>query len=92
MRMPDVLRVTTSVSAIAHDRLMTRTSITFEHWILEVDRLCRAHLACSWNDLCGDIAPLRSAFDVGEHPLQFVRGWAEKYDLEWNDALDFRQS
>ena len=71
---------------------MGDTLVTFEQWTLEVGRLCQAHLACSWNELCGEIAPLRSAFHAGDEPLQFVRWWADKYDLEWCDALDFRKS
>lgn len=53
----------------------------FSEWASEVDTLCRHHLACSWNDLCGDEPPLRRAFEAGDAPLEFVRWWAEKYDL-----------
>jgi hypothetical protein len=59
---------------------------TFQQWTAEVDALCMTHLACSWADLCGDIAPLQLAFDAGESPAQFVLWWAEKYDLTWLDV------
>lgn len=72
--------------------LMAKDSITFDQWMLTVDRLCLAHLACSWNDLCGDLEPLRSAFDVGEDPIQFVRWWADKYDLALMAPLDLRKT
>lgn len=44
-----------------------------------------SHLACTWNDLCGEAEPLRSAYDAGDEPLVFVHAWAEKYDLQWID-------
>lgn len=53
----------------------------FSAWTNEVDTLCRHHLACSWQDLCGDEPPLRRAFEAGDTPLEFVKWWAEKYDL-----------
>lgn len=71
---------------------MAYPSMTFDQWMLEVDRFCRTHLACSWNDLCGDLGPLQSAFDNGDEPLQFVRWWAEKYDLELMGPLDLRKT
>lgn len=58
-------------------------SLTFEEWAAQVDAVCTAHLACSWNDLCGETEPLRAAFAAGESPVQFVLWWAEKYDLMW---------
>ena len=57
----------------------------FDEWALTVDALCREHLACSWRDLCGDIGPLRVAFEAGESPIAFVRWWSEKYELQWQD-------
>ena len=58
---------------------------SFDEWALAVDGLCREHLACTWHDLCGDVDPLRAAFDTGLSPIAFVRWWAEKYDLRWQD-------
>ena len=55
----------------------------FDDWALTVDALCRRHLACSWHDLCGDMTPLKAAFEAGDSPLTFVRWWSEKYDLDW---------
>ena len=55
----------------------------FDDWALRVDALCRVHLACSWADLSGDIGPLRGAFVARQSPIEFVRWWAEKYDLAW---------
>lgn len=55
----------------------------FDEWALTVDALCRAHLACGWRDLCGDLFPLERGFEAGETPIGFVRWLAEKYDLEW---------
>jgi hypothetical protein len=63
----------------------------FDEWALAVDAICRTHLACGWNDLCGETPPLRVAFDAGEPPMAFVRWWAEKYDLEWREARTMRQ-
>ena len=57
----------------------------FEAWSGEVDALCLRHLACTWRDLCGDREPLERSFEDGDTPLQFVRWWAEKYDLFWRD-------
>ena len=62
----------------------------FDDWVVTVDALCRAHLACDWNDLCGDMEPLRSAFEAGDEPRVFVRWWAEKYDLQWRQAREMR--
>lgn len=31
---------------------------------------------------CGDEPPLRRSYDAGDTPLEFVRWWAEKYELE----------
>jgi hypothetical protein len=53
----------------------------FKTWASEVDALCLRHLACSWADLCGDEEPLRCSFESGEAPIEFVRWWAEKFDL-----------
>ncbi|MBK9241151.1 MAG: hypothetical protein IPL75_12985 [Acidobacteria bacterium] len=61
-------------------------SLTFDEWAAQVDVVCTANLACSWNDLCGEVEPLRAAFDAGESPVQFVLWWAEKYDLMWLDG------
>ena len=60
----------------------------FDEWAKAVDALCHAHLACGWGDLCGDVQPLRTAFDIGESPMAFVRWWAEKYDLQWLEARE----
>jgi hypothetical protein len=55
----------------------------FDEWASTVDALCLAHLACGWHDLCGDLPPLQAGFNAGQSPIEFVRWWAEKYDLEW---------
>lgn len=55
----------------------------FHEWRQEVEVLCVSHLACTWADLCGEIAPLESAYLAGVGPLDFVHWWAEKYDLAW---------
>jgi len=55
----------------------------FDEWRQQVEALCVSHLACAWDDLCGEVAPLESAFEAGEEPLAFVHWWAEKYDLQW---------
>lgn len=60
--------------------------MTFHDWVQRVEFLCVSHLACSWNDLCGEAEPLRSAYDAGEAPMTFVHAWAEKYDLQWIDS------
>lgn len=60
-------------------------TMTFDEWAEQVDLLCRAELACSWADLCGDREPLESGFDVGQTPREFVHWFAEKYDLHWVD-------
>lgn len=56
--------------------------LTFSHWANEVDTLCRHHLACSWQELCGDEPPLRRGYKAGDAPIEFVRWWAEKYELD----------
>lgn len=58
----------------------------FDRWASEVDELCRVHLYCSWAELCGDLPPLQTAYASGETPGQFVRWWADKYDLAWRNA------
>ena len=63
----------------------------FDQWALAVDAICRAHLACGWRDLCGDMAPLRTAFESGDRPTVFVRWWSEKYDLEWQELQDIHR-
>jgi hypothetical protein len=55
--------------------------LTFSQWVNDVDTLCRHHLACSWQDLCGDEPPLRRGYEAGDAPIEFVRWWAEKYEL-----------
>lgn len=58
----------------------------FDEWHQQVELLCVSHLACTWNDLCGDAGLLRSAYDAGDEPLAFVHAWAEKYDIQWIDS------
>jgi len=72
--------------------LMANTERTFDEWAMEVDRLCRAHLACSWNDLCGDKEPLERSYRCEESPEDFVRWWTQKYDLEPLKPLPARNS
>jgi hypothetical protein len=67
----------------SREEQMAMTS--FDEWALTVDALCREHLACGWHDLCGDLSPLRIAFAADESPTAFVRWWANKYDLQWQD-------
>jgi hypothetical protein len=66
--------------------MMTR----FDEWAFDVDAVCRAHLACGWRDLCGDREPLERAYEAGQAPGEFVRWWAEKYDLIWTDVAPDR--
>lgn len=61
---------------------------TFVEWCAETDRLCRAHLACSWAELAGDPEPLVVAFDDKESPADFVIRHRNKYDLEWLTPLE----
>jgi len=70
-------------------REMTMTfSWHFIDWCTEVDRLCRAHLACSWAELAGDPEPLVRAFHDKETPEEFVQWVHEKYDLDWLTPLE----
>jgi hypothetical protein len=39
--------------------------------------------------LCGEIAPLESAYLAEVSPLDFVHWWAEKYDLVWVPSSRF---
>lgn len=55
----------------------------FAEWTRSVDALCREHLACSWQDLCGDPEPLEAGYEAGHTSMEFVRWFAEKYDLTW---------
>lgn len=55
-------------------------------WTRRVDALCREHLACDWHDLSGDHEPLESGYEAGQTPMEFVRWFAEKYDLTWTDS------
>lgn len=57
--------------------------MVFDEWLQQVEFLCVSHLACTWNDLSGEVEPLRTAYDAGDEPLAFVHAWAEKYDLMW---------
>lgn len=70
---------------------MAKALLSFDEWRQQVEMLCASHLACTWDDLCGEIAPLELAFGAGEDPVAFVHWWAEKYDLRWfnDDRLDF---
>lgn len=60
--------------------------MTFDEWFQQVESLCVSHLACTWNDLCGESEPLRLAYAAGDEPRTFVHAWAEKYDLLWIDS------
>jgi hypothetical protein len=57
--------------------------LSFDEWCLAVDALCRAHLACGWRDLAGDGEPLERGYEAQQSPMEFVRWFAEKYDLTW---------
>lgn len=57
-----------------------------DDWTRSVDVLCRQHLACSWQDLSGDPEPLAGGYEAGQTPMEFVRWFAEKYDLAWVDT------
>ena len=59
--------------------------IPFDEWAKEVDTLCLRHLLCDWKNLCGEIDPLLGGHECGHAPMEFVRWWAEKYDLMWFD-------
>ena len=58
---------------------------TFDEWAFKVDALCRIHLARSCADICGELHPLQAAFMFCESPREFVRRWADKYNLAWRD-------
>lgn len=60
----------------------------FDAWCVEVDTLCRRHLACSWSDLSGDLDPLERGFADGLSAAAFVAEFKTKYDLEWSTPLD----
>ena len=68
---------------------MEQVQLSLSEWRQQVEALCVSHLACTWDDLCGEIAPLESAFEAGEEPLAFVQWWAEKYGLQWFDGGRF---
>ena len=68
----------------------TGEDMTFDEWTQNVDLLCRAHLACTWADLCGDMEPLKAGFDSGQTPLEFVHWFADKYDLHWIEPTGHR--
>ena len=63
----------------------------FDEWRQQVEALCVSHLACTWADLCGEGAPLESAFRAEMEPQEFVHWWAEKYDIAWFErpSVDF---
>ncbi len=48
------------------------TTNDFDQWVLEVDALCLKHLACKWEDLCGELQPLQDHFRVGKSPMEQV--------------------
>lgn len=58
-----------------------------DDWTRSVDGLCRRHLACDWQDLCGDHEPLERGHEAGQTPMEFVRWFAEKYDLARTGAV-----
>jgi hypothetical protein len=62
-------------------------SMSFDEWALGVDALCRRHFVCSWDDLSGELEPLRTSYDYGETPRQFIEWLAEKFDLIWADSI-----
>jgi len=53
----------------------------FEHWEHRVDAAFESRTGCNWQDLCGDMGPLKRAYDRGETPEEFVSWWIAKYDL-----------
>lgn len=62
-------------------------SMSFDEWAQAVDVLCRRHFACSWDDLAGDLEPLRNSFGMGETPREFIEWLARKFDLIWTDSV-----
>ncbi len=60
-------------------------SVNLDSWVMEVQTLCEKHLACTWNDLCGEMQPLEDHHALGEEPKAFVLWWSEKYNLTWFD-------
>lgn len=66
--------------------------LKFSEWARDVDVLCRHHLGCSWDDLCGDEQPLRRGFEARDTPLEFVRWWWERYDLDLIHAFPVEPS
>lgn len=63
--------------------MATEDRSKFDRWCTEVNEVCLRFLRCSWEDLCGDEEPLKQGFEDGLLPLEFTRGWQEKYDLDW---------
>jgi hypothetical protein len=64
---------------------LTAQKWSFVKWVRKVDRLCQQHLYCTWADLAGDPEPLVGGWKAGDSPEAFVRGQADRYDLEWRD-------
>lgn len=60
----------------------------FVDWCVEVNRLCRTHLACTWHELAGDSEPLARAFNDEQTPAEFVQWVQEKHDLTWLTPLE----
>jgi hypothetical protein len=56
-----------------------KTSIS--HYEAAVSYAMKMTYGISWQDACGDVAPLHSALEDGSSPEEFVRWWGERYDL-----------
>lgn len=55
--------------------------MTFGEFAAEVSRLLQEQYGLTWDDACGDLDPLQCAWETEETPQEFVKWWAEKYDL-----------
>lgn len=64
-------------------------AMSFDEWALTVDALCRRHFVCSWDDLSGELEPLRTSYENGETPRQFIEWLAQKFDLIWADSIPY---
>ncbi|MEK6829782.1 MAG: hypothetical protein AABY15_06700 [Nanoarchaeota archaeon] len=53
----------------------------------KVDAIAKKHLGIDVNDIIGDDQDLVNAMEGGEHPMDFVKRIAEKYDL--NESVPF---
>lgn len=61
--------------------------MTLDTYRDEVSRLLHHTYALTWQDASGEDELLARALNAGESPRDFVRWFAEKYDLTPRDAF-----